>query len=1523
MFRSNAAFAILLAVHLMASIPTNYLTGQDDELPPVVEDWVGSSPRDEVRPEFVFDKDGGKSQMGSYQIRTDARTGRMGFWTRRFPVSGGQHYRFEAFRRATNVPHVRRSVYARILWLDENGQIALRDEPVVGPYHPPGQLDQTTGEFPPDRATDTAGWTEVSGHYRAPNAARTAVVELHLDWAESAQVEWSDIQILPEDPLPPRKVRLATVHYVPSGKVSPQDNCEQFAPLIREAAEKKADLLVLPETLTHTGTGRTYADIAEAIPGPSTEYFGRLAKQFDIYLVVGLLERVEHVVYNVAVLIGPEGTVVGKYRKVCLPRTEVEAGITPGDDYPVFDTRFGKVGMMICYDGFFPEVARELSNRGAEVIAFPVAGCNPQLAAARACENHAYVVSSTYCGVERNWMVSAVFGHQGEVLAQAQEWGSIAVAEVDLEQPTIWGNIGDFKAQLLRHRPPPPRSLDSIQGIFQPGAEIGKPKTDPVDNRKDPPTARETNSAETDSEATKKRAALDPTATKSPSLPVDAPQESFHEQENSNESLRIPPREPDKALRSFRTTDHFQLQLLAAEPLTTDPITIEYDEHGRAWVIEMSDYPYTDRHLDKPFTDKSSDLPLGRVRVLEDRDDDGVFDHSWIFADQLSWPTGLALWKGGVYVAATPDIWYLKDCDGDGKAEERRKVFTGFRKFNIQAVMNNLRWGIDHHIYGAGGTNGGEITSISHPGVEPLTMAAHDFRFRPQSELFERIAGGARFGLTFDDWGNRFLCNIRNPVRHVAIEERYLSRNPYLAVVSSIHDAAETGDTLPIYRTSPPEPWRVVNAARLAADRSAGSPRSESVSAGFVTSACGITIYRGDAYPEDYYEQVFLGEVAANLIHRQRLTANGMTFHSARIDQRVEWITSDDNWFRPVNFVNAPDGTLHVVDMYRETIEHPWSIPDDIKDRLDLESGRDRGRIYRLAPPNFQYVRPPSLATATSIELVAFLNSGNCWIRETAHRLLFERQDPQVIPALRAILKDSAGDADNRAGARPDLARLHALWTLEGLQALTVEDLIAACDDAVPGIREHAVRLSEPFLREPLSAQQSKLADVISLLANDDHPRVRGQVALSLGDRHDDISRSALASIAKRDAHDRWAQIAVSSTQPDNAARLLERLLQNCGELVPESTPGFCIRSLAMTVGARNLESELRHVLDTQFTAETTDQLAYLRRELLLGLAAGLQRHKLSVREIASRLAPNAVDWVEGLLLQAEQLAVDRSVEAVRRVQALQLLDRESPTAAVSLAHSLLESVEPVELQLAAVQIVGSQGGLQSSTILLESLRRLSPASRSEAVHQMLSRDDWIPMVVDALEQGQLQIRDIPLARRSVLAKHKDPSIRARSIQLFNTDEVGSRKEAVDQYRRATILQGDYERGQQLTKRHCLSCHRMDGLGHDIGPALETVRHRSKAELLLHVLDPNREVAPAFLEYLAAFKDGRTATGMIISESPTAILLRRAEGLEQTILRSELDQLICSGKSLMPEGLEKQLTPQDVADILSVLVGAR
>jgi predicted amidohydrolase len=413
-------------------------------------DWKERSQREEIAPQFeqVKGSTGVELKLSSAHLKaTD------GWWENSYPVEGTKWVKFSTWVKCENISAPRRSVVVKLEWTDGQGrEVALEsDGPLATTFT--GYAPGAYTEHPVPTGKRDGEWLEVAGSYRVPPKATQLVAQLHLQWTENGKVTYRGMKLEPTEAPAARKVRIGTTHFIAHGGKSEADNCKEYEPLIEKAAKEKVDLLVLGETITLSGLPGGYVDHAEAIPGPSTDYFGQLAKKHAMHLIVGLIERDGPAIYNTSVLIGPEGELIGKYRKVTLPRTEISAGVTPGDEYPVFETKLGKIGMMICYDGFFPEVAQRLTDAGAEIIGWPVAGCNPLLARARACENHVFIASSCYCGKELNWMLSAVYDREGNVLAAGEEWGNVAVAEVDLSQPLRWASLGDFKAHMYRHRP--------------------------------------------------------------------------------------------------------------------------------------------------------------------------------------------------------------------------------------------------------------------------------------------------------------------------------------------------------------------------------------------------------------------------------------------------------------------------------------------------------------------------------------------------------------------------------------------------------------------------------------------------------------------------------------------------------------------------------------------------------------------------------------------------------------------------------------------------------------------------------------------------------------------------------------------------------------------------------------------------------------------------------------------------------------------------------------------------------------
>ena len=572
---------------------------------------------------------------------------------------------------------------------------------------------------------------------------------------------------------------------------------------------------------------------------------------------------------------------------------------------------------------------------------------------------------------------------------------------------------------------------------------------------------------------------------------------------------RLKPLTPQEALSSFQVAEGFHLEPVATEPQVTDPIAMAFDENGRLYVAEMRGYPY-----DPP----PGGGAAGRIRLLTDTNADGVFESSVIFADRVHWPSGVACWNGGVFILAPPDILYMKDTTGDGVADVRRVVFSGFGTNKSEDIANNLKWGLDNWIYGASSYNGGEVRHAQRATDQPVPVRSNDFRFHPVSEEFEAVEGTrGDFGNSFDNWGNRFTSNAGNPVIQAVIPVRF--QDPYL-VVSRLSTPIFQSDGR-VYPISQPEPWRVVRrdfwshwVDTTYEMRARRFPARELASQGYITGAAALEIYRGSAYPKAFSGNAFTGEPAGNLVIRSILEKDGVVFRASRGVSDREFIASTDNWFRPVNFVNGPDGCLYLLDMYREVIEDPSAIPDDILEYIDYYSGQDLGRIYRITPEGFQGGEPPRLADADVGELIDMLEHPDGWWRETAQRLLFERQDERAGEQLRKLV----------IGSDSPLGRLHALWLLESLGILDETTLLTALNDSHPALRESAVRLAARHLPRFQTIQTRVLS-----MVSDADASVRFRTALLLSMVEGGVATRALAKILRHDPADEWIRAAVFS----------------------------------------------------------------------------------------------------------------------------------------------------------------------------------------------------------------------------------------------------------------------------------------------------------------------------------------------------------------------------------------------------------
>src|SRR5262245_1890450 len=830
-------------------------------------------------------------------------------------------------------------------------------------------------------------------------------------------------------------------------------------------------------------------------------------------------------------------------------------------------------------------------------------------------------------------------------------------------------------------------------------------------------------------------------------------------------------------------------------------------------------------------------------------------DKRTVFADNLDYPTGLLCHRGGVYVGAAPDLLYLKDTDGDGKADRRDLVLTGFGKDKAgEGQLNSFRWTLDNRILISTGLDGGELKA---PDGKVVSLRNQNVLVNPQGG-WDTTSGGGQHGMTVDDFGRVFVSGNSDPIQFISYDGRYLRDTPLVQAPTAAVDILPSGKFTKLHRISEVEPWRVLRTKLRKEGKVAGSDEGGTPS-GFFTGATGVTVYRGDAFPADYRGNIFVGEVANNLVFRAKLTQKGSLPVAERVDSDREFLASRDVWFRPVQFANGPDGCLYVIDMYRELIEGAAFLAPQVLKTVDPSAGIEKGRIWRIVPEGYKRREPPKLGKASDEELVKLLDHPNGWHRDTASRLLYERQGKAVAESLRAMVRN---------GTTPP-GRVHALHALQGIKSLDEATCRGAFRDPDSRVRQHALRLAEGGLTNP---PKMTTTDVWNLRRDEDAD-VRIQLALSMAKIKTTTTESGqnatgeaavFVQLALKDVADSRMRLAIlAGMQTHHHGLVCMELARSQYFRGMPAGPDFVIAVAELAAAAED-GSHGQQLL--QVIADLTYGSRYVRPDPVM--ARALLR---TVRTRGSGTTLGVFDDPNNeptMKAPSDQLVTDAvwtstdarkpiaaRVAAIRDLQILPFKD-----AAAVLAETI-KATQPPEIQIATLEALGRFGDERTPAIILEAWPAMTPKVRATATEVWLSRNNWVPAFLDAVEGRKVARADIDPARIALLKKHPARNIGSRASKLFAAP--ADRQKVFEQYRKALELMGDAEKGRLVFKNQCSACHRLDGVGEEVGADLKAIRDRGLEGVLLNIIDPNREVKPQYLAYSAELKNMRVVTGML------------------------------------------------------------
>ena len=970
---------------------------------------------------------------------------------------------------------------------------------------------------------------------------------------------------------------------------------------------------------------------------------------------------------------------------------------------------------------------------------------------------------------------------------------------------------------------------------------------------------------------------------------------------------------PIEALSTFELADGFQIELIAAEPLISDPVAMEIDEHGNMYVVEMHGYPL----------DKSGS---GRVKLLRDTDGDGAMDQAVAFADNLKFPTGVMRWKKGILVTDPPNLLYLEDLDGDGQADVRDTLLTGFAISNPQHNFNNPFFGLDNWIYLANepattakvyteefSDLGSQVVYKKGKGpVLPRNSGGRRVRLKPDEFKLEALSSASQFGHTTDQWGRHFLVSNANHIYHEVIPAQYLSRNPELLISNATAAISDHGPAAEVYPvTQNPE-------HQLLTDL------------GVFTAACGITAYTGGLFPAPFNEAVFVAEPVGNLVHVDRIKEAGATFAASRMYEKKEFLASTDPWFRPVNHYVGPDGALYVVDYYRRVIEHPEWMAEDAASKSNLYDGIDQGRIYRITPTGTSkanWTTGLDWGKSSDAELVQYLENPNAWYRRNAQRMLLDRKDSAIIPQLEEMLQ-SASTAQGR---------LHAAWTLQGLGALRTEDVMGLLQDPEPGLRENSIRLAEDFLED------GELVKALADLRSDPSSRVRFQLLNTLGEVNSPLVNSVREQMLFEHIEDDWMQVAALSARQPDYNGLLSAAVDKFGADV--QVTGLVERLSSMLAASGN-KDDLKKLLNHALTANASNAGPW-QAAVLKGIAQRAHQLELKNQDLEPEknlmletlfsggsipLAQASLELLKHTGLpsgRSTQDALEKSKDLInqtgadpsQRVLAIKFLALAQPVEAEGVLFKLLNPNEPVEIQRTVLETLNSLEGSGVTDFLIDNWISLSPGLRDLGVTILTASEDRMERLAAALEAGVIDPSAVSWPRQVGLMAQANEELRRRFRNIFADPSGKTDKDKIIQdYEKELAVAGDLVRGEALYKQNCSVCHQIGGeYGTAYGPDLASIRNRRPEAILTDILDPNLSIADGYDLWEITMKNGETKQGIIGSETTGSITLRVYGGADEVLSRHDIQSLRSLGMSIMPSGLENSISPEEMRNLLTFI----